>query len=1114
MVRFHAAAVSLLMISSCVLLTMNYSPVYSFQQSSDRQRRRYASTIRSSADIGRILHSSSSSSVAAASSDNGGNSNSNGPTTDALMMGEAFLSSATNAAVDSIISNLTPDDSPDLDEQQILRRQQLLRSRSIAGGQQTYKVTLPLRSSSTSSSVTTAAADASRVTEQATGASVLDMGIRLCQINRGRNMNDKEQLDLDTLEYTSSSSSSSSSSPSSSAAAEVMDVSSLQRRIDGEFQGIVVWSVQEGSAGWMAGVRPGDILTTSSATLGEQLWPKSTLDGVRSAMQSRKAVAGSIQFEFQRLADVEDNQFELSLTRPIGLELRETADGYVEVVGFTEKASNLVKYGVQIGDRILAVESSIGGRLWPVSTVEGVISATTARLPGQQVTFRFERRSSTISIDTKTSAPTAAAAAASSGNVTESDDFRFSVASSADYAPSVATHSQKIPDFELLKKCRAVLKRYTTDEKYINKFELPAVVADKVMQTIASSEAQMDPVTLSMVQTAYLSSNQPQKAIDAFEAAVGLKGDGSNAIVVTSDGPIFGTDDKRIIPTLAALDLFTAGSLMNALKMKGDIVSVQRVVQALEGKTGEIIGGLEVADWPGTQPGGPLHPDTQCYNIVMSALAEQGTEESLQEARDLFESLSNPGRKEVPVNGEGNSAPRKDVVSYNTMIKALTDFGAHEAAIDVFYQMKTFGIQPDKLSYTSLAKAVMMNDNIEELLYDMKERGVAPDVIFFNTVIKDLCGQKKLSAARKIVTLMESSGVSPNSLTYGYLMRGLMDAGKPSAALTLFESACADSRTAGLTENVYMYTSAVTAAASIGDYTRALDYISRMKTVGVKPNLKTLTALLGACLSAGKPELAVGIFNSIPDPDFYALGQGFLAMAQAGEGDEVLRLLSEKGAKASRLRGKRLMAVYESLLSYAIDNENFDLARRTISNLMQKGNIPSKGIYRTIFESMNLLPKSGLVSKISFPEDGVVRRKGLDAVDMEKYKFLTFIVDTLSARNLPCEAALYSAILSFGNHLGGLPRKISALMIAAKVHAGDFGSNRLIHDEQCEDECVVGGWEDLVVSYDEIRNQLVDPSSLPRLHIRVSKKDVPRVLKAEKNLSYSTILSPRRRKEV
>ena len=69
----------------------------------------------------------------------------------------------------------------------------------------------------------------------------------------------------------------------------------------------------------------------------------------------------------------------------------ETEDGYVEVTGFTQNVPTLVQYAVKVGDRVLAVDSSFGDKLWPVSTVEGVISAVTSRLPGQQITFRFER---------------------------------------------------------------------------------------------------------------------------------------------------------------------------------------------------------------------------------------------------------------------------------------------------------------------------------------------------------------------------------------------------------------------------------------------------------------------------------------------------------------------------------------------------------------------------------------------------------------------------------------------------------------------------------------------------------------------------------------------------
>lgn len=46
---------------------------------------------------------------------------------------------------------------------------------------------------------------------------------------------------------------------------------------------------------------------------------------------------------------------------------------------------------VEVGDRVVSVEAAFGGKFWPQSTVDGVVSAVNGRLPGQGVRMRFAR---------------------------------------------------------------------------------------------------------------------------------------------------------------------------------------------------------------------------------------------------------------------------------------------------------------------------------------------------------------------------------------------------------------------------------------------------------------------------------------------------------------------------------------------------------------------------------------------------------------------------------------------------------------------------------------------------------------------------------------------------
>lgn len=208
-------------------------------------------------------------------------------------IGEAF-NSVTQTARDSI-ANVVRDE-PDSDEAVIALKQQQVQQRT-----KTYTVTLPLISSSIMEGQS----------------QVLAMGMSLCQVNKGREFEGLE-LDLDSLEFLKT------DTVREKEGVERLDEATVSRRINGEFQGLVVSSVTKDGAAWTAGVRPGDILKSSSATVGAQRWPKSSLEGVRSAIQSRKVVSGSIQFELQRPGEAVDNQYELTLTRPIGLELKGT----------------------------------------------------------------------------------------------------------------------------------------------------------------------------------------------------------------------------------------------------------------------------------------------------------------------------------------------------------------------------------------------------------------------------------------------------------------------------------------------------------------------------------------------------------------------------------------------------------------------------------------------------------------------------------------------------------------------------------------------------------------------------------------------------------------------
>lgn len=257
---------------------------------------------------------------------------------------EAAVSSATSLLLDSI-----PQDDQEEVDALLARKEERRAARMERARKTNYRVTLPIVTSPqrnvADSENASSASLASLVAMGQEIAVANTVGMSLRQVYRGRKLSELA-LDVDTLRFQSfygelqgrnfdngvdldeSTAASDGAPPSSVGSVQVLQTTSLES-LPEAFDGVVVSSVARGGLAWKSGIRAGDVLTSTSATMGSKLWPKSTLDGVRSAISSRKVISPSMDFEFKRAGNGEVDEadglvesvtsFELSLSRPIGI---------------------------------------------------------------------------------------------------------------------------------------------------------------------------------------------------------------------------------------------------------------------------------------------------------------------------------------------------------------------------------------------------------------------------------------------------------------------------------------------------------------------------------------------------------------------------------------------------------------------------------------------------------------------------------------------------------------------------------------------------------------------------------------------------------------------------
>ena len=1032
--------------------------------------------------------------------------------------GERLISTAT-----SLLENNIPDDNQDEVDALLAKKEQrrAARIQGRAQGKPKYQIRLPIVGTLVQPPAATSPTNNGEEQEGGLASLVAigqeiavanSIGMSLRQVYSGKKLSELA-LDVDTLRFQSFEDElqgrvvdgveevdMNGESSATAALIQVLQNSELDQ-LSETFDGVIVSSVARGGLAWTSGVRAGDILTATSATLGDKLWPKSTLDGVRSAISSRKVIVPSMDFEFRRLGmekghGVENVQsFELALSRPIGINVEDTDDGYVTVMGISDKTAPVVKDNLRIGDRVVSVESSVGSQMWDVYSTDGLTSAVTSRLPGQTVRILFER---VAEIEEATSSNGEQQSAGDSAPTFDAVFGFRNVGNSATASASTSsstTQAQLVPQTAaqkmLLSRSRDLIRTYIARKEVTKNVK----VADRVLEAIMDASAVLDGKTLNLIMKAYNTCNNADKAIQTFEEVFGLAGDGT-------DREVEQIYDGKLAADISALNILTVSAVLRAHAIKGDYESALRVLAAVEGNADFTIKGRKVRSWSGK--GDPLNmlPDTRTYNIALAAAARRGTKEGLQAAVEIFDSMPDPSLSNV--NAPLEIKPTKNLVTYNTMIDAFAKLGQYQHAYGIFQSLKKSPLRPDMVTYTTLIKASIKSGDLEkalDLLDDMKWIGIQPDIVAYNNIIQSLCNANRLFEAKDLVNEMETTRVSPDSMTYGLLMKGLLNANKPGPCLTLFESACSDQRTAALMENVQLYTTAISAAAALGDHERALELVSRMNRAGVKPNKKTLTALMGACIAGRKYNAASDIFAKIKSPDSYAISVGLKALCLAGKFDDALELITEQRSGQQTLNGKQVMFAYNNLIQEALYSGEYEVARGALSGLLRAGYIPSKQTHRAMIDSMNL--------QTDMPFTSAAMRKSTQSQLSDgpgKFEFLLFVLDSLGGRKLTVDSAFYSSILVSGAMGGGLKQRIAS-HIARSRNSGTqkeisvSSEADISEDKVCVPE--ITSWEDLFTNYDTYKDDICAETVYPQTRVPTTKGQFGRVLAAENAVTYN-----------
>ncbi|KAL0743585.1 hypothetical protein Bca4012_085098 [Brassica carinata] len=237
---------------------------------------------------------------------------------------------------------------------------------------------------------------------------------------------------------------------------------------------------------------------------------------------------------------------------------------------------------------------------------------------------------------------------------------------------------------------------------------------------------------------------------------------------------------------------------------------------------------------------------------------------------------------------------RPDVVSYGTMINALTKKGKLGKAMELYRAMWETGRDPDVKICNNVIDALCFKKRIPEALgvfKEMGEKGCSPNVATYNSLLKHLCKLRRTEKVWELVEEMEHKGgsCSPNDVTFGYLLKYSQKPEDVEAVMERMRKNMCE-----MTSDLYNLVFRL--YVQWGDEEKAREIWNEMERSGLGPDQRTYTVMVHGLHSKGKIREALSYYREmmsrrmVPEPRTEILL--YQIKAKPKEEDNKLRLNS------------------------------------------------------------------------------------------------------------------------------------------------------------------------------------------------------------------------------